>query len=367
MRSTRLIVNLDNIKHNLFEIKKYIGRNVEIMPIVKANGYGTHLNFRPEILNDFKYVGVALLDEAITLKKNGFKNNIFILFPLSKKETAVAIKNHFIINGSNIFDLIDKNFNKSVRIHLEIDTGMGRTGLQEKDLLNYISLLKDHKNIEVDGIFTHLSSSGSDIVFSQKQIKKFIAIKNIFKKNGINPQYTHICCSGGLKNYKKHLFNMVRIGLLMYGYYPNETLKGKIDLKPAVTLTTKINFIKEIAAGDTVGYNQSFVAKEKTKIATIPFGFADGLVGLDFGSSYVIINNEKAKIVAICMDNIMVDVTNITNVDYNSNVYIWDNNLLKAEEVAGWLNMPSAYQILSSLSERIPRVFESKNKLTKKN
>ncbi len=357
MRSTQLIVDLNSIQYNIDSIKKYLGNDVEIMPIVKANGYGTHLNYCPDILNQFNYIGVALLDEAITLKRNGYANNIFILYPLSMEEVEIAIKENFIVNGSNIFEILGSN-KGNIKIHLEIETGMGRTGLQEHKIGEYIKKLKDNPNIIVDGMFTHLSSSGTDKVFSLNQINKFEKIVQYFAENKIVPKYKHVCCSGGLKNYREYMYNMVRIGLLIYGYYPNDTLKGEIDLKPSMTLKTNISFLKEIDTGDTVGYNQNFIAKGKMKVATIPFGFADGLIGLETGIPYVIVKNEFAKIIGICMDNMMIDVTNIQDVNVGDEVYIWDNNKLTIEEVGDWCNGICNYEVMASITERVPRVLK---------
>lgn len=357
MRSTHLIIDLNNIQHNINSIKKYLKNNIEIMLIVKAAGYGTHLNYCIDILNQFNYIGVAILDEAIKLRQNGYKKNIFILYPLSREELEIAIKEEFIVNGSNIFEIITGHENK-FRIHIEIETGMGRTGLQEQNVKNYINKLKENPNIIVDGIFTHLSSSVSDRKFSLNQINKFETIVDEFTKNGIKPKYKHICCSGGLKKYENHLYNMVRIGLLVYGYYPNDSLKNEIDLKPSMTLKTKVSFLKEISVGDTVGYNKNFIAKKRTKVATIPFGFADGLIGLETGLPYVIIKNKKAKIIGICMDNMMIDVTSIKDISIGDDVYIWDNKKLTIDEVGKWCNGICNYEVMTSITERVPRIFK---------
>ena len=235
---------------------------------------------------------------------------------------------------------------------------MGRTGLQENKVNEYINKLKSNPNIIMDGIFTHLSSSGSDQLFSMKQIQKFEQIVETFSENNIKPKYKHVCCSGGLKNYKNYIYNMVRIGLLIYGYYPNDSLKGEIDLKPSMTLKSNISFLKEIDINDTVGYNKNFIAKRKTKVATIPFGFADGLIGLETGMPYVIIKNQIAKIIGICMDNMMLDVTDIDNINVGDEVYIWDNKNLTIEEVAQWCNGICNYEVMASISERVPRVLK---------
>jgi len=359
MRATQLIINLDNIIDNINEIKKYLGPNVRIMPIVKSFGYGTHLNNCPEILNQFDYVGVALLDEAIALRQNGYKNNILILYPLTKEEFEIFKDYDFILNGCNIFDLIDEQI--KAKIHIEIETGMGRTGIQSKNIDEYIQKLKKHKNILVDGIFTHLSTN-SDTDFSLKQIGLFKNAIEMFNDNGINPPNIHVSSSGGLKYYSDFWYNMVRIGILIYGYYPNESLKEILDLKPSMELKTKISFLKTIEIGETVGYNQNFVAKRKTIIATIPFGFGDGLLTLETGEPYVIIGKNKVKIIGICMDNMMLDVTDIPDVHVGQDVYIWDNKELTIEQIGIWCNNICNYEVMSSISERVPRVLKKDRK-----
>lgn len=355
MRSTQLIVNLKNIKHNIEEIKKYLGNSINIMPVVKSYGYGSHLNECPEILNEFDYVGVAYLDEAIQLRKNGYRKEILILYPLSKNEFEISKKYDFILNGSNIFELI--NDNSMIKVHTEIETGMGRTGLQICNLEDYINKLKNNKNIILDGLFTHLSTN-SDYDFSTKQIDLFEHAIKMFYKENILPRNIHISSSGGLRYYKNNLYNMVRIGLLIYGYYPNDSLKDTINLKPSMVLKTNISFLKTIDINETVGYNKNFIANRKTIVATIPFGFADGLLTLEVGKPYVIVNGKPAKIIGICMDNMMLDVTEIPDVKLEQEVYIWDNCNLKIEEIGEWCNGICNYEVISSISERVPRVLK---------
>lgn len=359
MRSTQLIVDIDKILYNIEKIKNYLGPDINIMPIVKSFGYGTHINECPEILNQFSYVGVALLDEAIMLRKKGYKNKILILYPLSKEEYEVSKKYDFIINGSNIFNL--DNGDTKINIHLEIETGMGRTGIKPNEVDDFIKKLKANKNIKIDGIFTHLSTN-SDYNFSMQQISLFQAVIKKFKENNIEIPNIHISSSGGIKYYKNFLYNMVRIGILIYGYYPNESLKNVLELKPSLELKTKISFLKVINKGDTVGYNKNFVADKETKVATIPFGFADGLLTLETGKPYVIIKDRKVKIIGICMDNMMLDVTNIEDINVGDEVYIWDNKRLTIDEIGMWCNGICNYEVMTSISERVPRVLKkSKN------
>ena len=355
MRSTQLLVNLNDIRYNIKEIKKYLKEGINIMPIVKAFGYGSYLNSCSNILNEFNYVGVAYLDEAIELRKNGYKNNILILYPLSKEEFEISKKYNFILNGSNIFELI--NDKTPINVHVEIETGMGRTGLQLDKIDEYIDNLKNNRNTIIDGIFTHLSTN-SDKEFSLEQINKFEQALKKFNDAGIYPKYIHVCSSGGLEYYKDYLYNMVRIGLLIYGYYPNDSLKKDIQLKPSMILKTNISFLKTINKGEMVGYNKNFIAQRKTVVATIPFGFGDGLLTLETGQPFVLIGSYKAKIIGICMDNMMLDVTDIPNVKLGDEVLIWDNYYLTVEQLGIWCNDICNYEILSSISQRVPRLLK---------
>ena len=234
---------------------------------------------------------------------------------------------------------------------------MGRTGLQLDCIDDYIISLKKNKSVLVDGIFTHLSTN-SDRDFSLNQIKLFEKAIKKFNDNGIYPKNIHICSSGGIKYYRDYLYNMVRIGLLLYGYYPNDSLKEDIELEPSMILKTNISFLKTIEKGETVGYNKNFIAKRKTIVATIPFGFGDGLLTLETGQPYVIIGSYKAKIIGICMDNMMLDVTDIQDVKLGQEVLIWDNDKLTIEQIGIWCNDICNYEVMSSISQRVPRVLK---------
>jgi alanine racemase len=355
MRSTQLIVNINSIKRNIKSIREYLGSNVKIMPIVKDFAYGTHLNECPDVLNEFEYVGVAYLDEAIKLRQNGYNNQILVLYPLSKEEFELAKEYDFVINGSNIFDIIDSD--SKVRVHTEIETGMGRTGLQLDSIDAYINSLKHNKNVSLEGLFTHLSTN-SDKEFSLKQIHLFEEAIKRFNDSGIYPDNIHVCSSGGLNYYHDYLYNMVRIGLLIYGYYPNDSLKEILDIEPCMTLKTNISFLKTIKKGEYVGYNKNFLAEKNTVVATIPFGFGDGLLTLETGEPYVLLRGYKAKIIGICMDNMMLDVTDIPNVQLGEEVLIWDNKQLTIEQLGMWCNGICNYEVMSSISERVPRVLK---------
>lgn len=357
MRPTVMEVNLGNFENNIGSIKNYIGGK-EIMPVVKANGYGTYINKRLDILNEFNIVAVATSDEALEIRKIGYKKDIFILNQPYIEELDKIIE-YNIVFGICSMEFLEciLNINKKIRVHLEIETGMNRTGINVNDLDNFIDKIKSNSNIVVEGVYTHLSSADVDEDYTNRQLDIFEKAINIVKDNFDTLKYVHASASNGLLNYKLSFTNLVRPGLIMYGY---ETFKGVndiIDIKPVCKLKSKITFIKEIDSGEYVGYSKSYRAMNKIRVATIPIGYADGFNRRLSNKGYVVVNDSRAPIVGnVCMDSIMVDVTSVPNVSVGDDVYIWDNNILALDDVAelcGTIN----YEIMSCISSRVPRIF----------
>ena len=354
-RPTRMEVNLNNFLYNIEQIKKYTN-GVDVMPIIKANGYGTHINFCTDIINSFNIVGVALVDEGVVLRKNGYKNDIFVLNQPYVDEINSIIENDIVIG------LSDKSFleeliktNKKVRIHIEIETGMGRTGINPLEIESFISLLKNNSNIIVEGIYTHLSSADYDDEYTKKQLDVFSSsvskIENLIGK----VKYVHCSASNGILNYPNSYYNLVRAGIIMYGYESFDKTFEKIDLKPVCTLKSKITFLKEVEEGTSIGYSRKFITSRKSKIATIPIGYADGVKRRYNGS--IIVRNKRCPIVGnICMDSLMIDVTDLDDVNVGEDVYIWDNDIITIEEISLKTDQIN-YEVISTISDRVPRLF----------
>ena len=202
-----------------------------------------------------------------------------------------------------------------------------------------------------------MSSADFDFDYTEKQIEIFEnATKQITSKIK-DVKYIHCAASNGILNFEKSKYNLVRPGLILYGYEPFDNALSNIGLKPIAKLKSKITFLKEVEKGTSIGYSRKFITEKKSKIATIPIGYADGLNRLATNNGYVVINNKKAPILGnICMDSIMVDVTEIENVHINTDVYIWDNEIIKLEDIANNCNTIN-YEIISTISSRVPRVF----------
>lgn len=358
-----LEVDVNAIKYNISKIQQYVGLNVNIMPIIKADAYGLGAVKLKDAINEnnIEKVAVAVIKEAIELRENGFNQDIVVLNELLPEEAENIVKYDLtpaisVYEVAKQIDMIAKKENKKVRIHIEIDTGMGRVGVNKDDILEFTKQVSELRNIVVEGIFSHFSSADSSAEYTNKQLKMFEDVIELLEKNSFYFKYKHIAASSGIIEYKNSHFNMVRSGIITYGYYPCESEKSKLILKPSTKFKSKIVFIKEVCEGTPIGYSRTFVTNKKTKVATVPIGYADGIKRQMSNKGRVYINGKYANIIGnVCMDNFMVDVTGI-DVNIGDEVVIWDNENITLEEVAnicGTIN----YEILCDVSKRIERKY----------
>ena len=355
-RPTYLEINLENFDYNIKQIQKKLNNNTKIIPVIKANAYGTYINHRLDVIKQFDILAVATVDEGIFIRKIGYNKEIFVLNQPYKTEIEKIIKYDLIIGISSIdFAKELAKYPTEIKVHIEIGTGMGRTGINPNRVKEYLNLLNE--NIKIEGIYTHLSSADTDVDYSKQQIKSFNnAIKSTKEILG-EIKYIHASASNAIINYKEAHFNLVRPGLIIYGHpSANDTLE-KINLKPITKLKSKIIFLKEVKKGTSIGYNRSFITTKNTKVATIPLGYADGF-RREFSNGWkVLINGKKVSIIGkICMDSFMVDVTELKDVKIGDEVIIWDNENITVEQLAEKCDTIN-YEILCTISERVPRKF----------
>ena len=357
MRNTVLEVSRKAFLNNYDVIRKYVGDEVMIMPVVKGNCYGTYLNHDSELMNKFSMVAVAIVDEAIKLREYGYKNDIFVLNQPYVEEIDQIVDNDVIV-GISSMEFLDKliELNKELRVHIELETGMGRTGVMKDKLDLFLERLSSSRCI-VEGVYTHLSSPDIDYDFTNKQISLFeegvLKVRSYFP----NIKYVHCAASNGLLNFDLGICNMVRPGIILYGYPSSKTTISKISLQPVAKLRSKISYIKNISVGDAVSYGRSFVASEDMTIATVGCGYADGVKRSLSNKGYVSIKGVKCRIVGkVCMDSFMVDVSALDDVSVGDDVYLFDNEIVTLDEVALTCETIN-YEILSTIGERVPRVF----------
>ncbi|KIO53901.1 bifunctional UDP-N-acetylmuramoyl-tripeptide:D-alanyl-D-alanine ligase/alanine racemase [Flavobacterium hibernum] len=360
---TVLEINLDSISHNLNYYKSKLADDVKIMVMVKAFGYGNGGLEIAKLLEHHKvdYLGVAFADEGISLKNGGIKLPIMVLNPESTSFPSIIQyqlePEIYSIKGLKAFlKIAEERKLKNFPIHIKLDTGMHRLGFEENTLDELIQTLKGNSTVKVKSVLSHLATSDElkhfDFVISQIDLFDKLSSKLISALD-INP-IRHILNTSGITNFPKAQFNMVRLGIGLYGV-SNDPSEQKY-LENVGTLKSIISQVRTIPSGDSVGYGRRFMAEKETKIATIPIGYADGISRL-WGNQvgYVVIKNQKAFILgSVCMDMLMVDVSNIDCKEGDS-VIIFGESPTVIEMAAALKTIP--YEIMTSISQRVKRVF----------
>jgi alanine racemase len=355
MRATRLEVDLNKFNNNINQIKEMCP-NKTIMPVIKANAYGTHINHHIKTLRQFEIVAVAMVEEGIVLRDVGYEGEIFILNQPSMNEIE-EIEEYSLTIG-----ISDKNFllecinrNSSFPVHIEIETGMNRTGVNLNDLESFMELLLE-SNLKIEGIYTHLSSADFDQEYTEKQIATFKQALEYIQSKVNKLKYIHVSASNGILNYPLDFTTLVRPGIIIYGYEPYKGALAQYNFKPITKYKTNITFLKECKRGDAISYSQTYICPKDMKVATIPVGYADGFKRILSNRGYVMVNGKKVPIIGtVCMDGCMIDVTNV-DAKVGDDVVIWDNENITVEEIAELCNTIN-YEILSTVSDRVPRVF----------
>lgn len=357
MRASKLEISLENFKHNMKEIQHYVGEGITLMPVIKANAYGTYINKRIDIINNYEIVAVAIADEAEELRNNGYKGDILILNQPDVNDIEMILKQN-VSTGVSDLEFLKQLISKQTKakIHLELETGMGRTGIKFEDIETFCFNIRENPHIELEGVYTHFAVADSDSEYTKKQIDRFNQGLESIKKYFKDIKYIHHSASNGILNFKDSNCNTVRPGIIMYGYEPFEGAYQKLDLKPISKLKSRINFVKKLSKGESVSYGRTFIADKDIIVATVPLGYADGIRRSMTGME-VLINGKKAKIIGrVCMDSFMIDVTEISNTKVGDTVYIWDNENIALDSIAEKCDTIN-YEILSCISSRVPREF----------
>ena len=365
MREAYLEIDLKILSENLKKIKQYTKGKVEIAPVIKADAYGLGAVHLKEILeeNEIKTISVALTDEAIILRNAGFTQKILVLNELLEAELEEIIKYDLtprisVLEIAQKLNEIAKKEKKTINIHIEIDTGMGRTGIKPSDAEGFAKQIKQLSNLKIEGIFTHFASADTNPEYTDLQIKAFNNTVKKLEKLGIKFKYIHSSASSGILNcLEKTKGNLIRPGIIFYGYMPNENMKNIIEVKPTAVLKSKVVFIKEVEKGTPISYGGKYITPKDSKIATIPIGYADGIRRSLSNRGRVYINGKYAPIVGVvCMDNFMVDVTDIPNIKIGDEVIIWDNKNITLEEIADLCDTIN-YEILCTIGKRVQRKY----------
>lgn len=356
-------INLANISYNIAQIRRLVGEQVEIMPIVKANAYGHGAVevAKTAIKAGANRLGVASLSEGIELRDAGIYVPILVLSPIHISEVKEAIDNQLTLTISSIDDLKELiNLHQSIKIHLKIDTGMGRFGIHPKELHQLTNILRlKPANLEIEGIFSHFAQADAeDKSYTYNQFNKFQQIINNLSLSGINIPIRHISNSAGILKFKEMHLDLVRPGIMIYGLYPAPNISKTVILRPVMTFKTKIIQLRKLPCGWGISYGTTYITDKETLIATIPIGYADGYNRLLSNKAQVVIKGVRAPIVGrVTMDFCMVDVSNIPKVAVGDEVILFGDEPA-VDELAQICNTIN-YEIVCGISSRLPRVYKN--------
>lgn len=368
-------VNLDNIINNINEIKKNINSE-EIIAVLKANAYGHGaIDVAPVLVeNGADKLAVAMLSEALELREAGIKVPILILGYTDVSFAEMLINNDieqtvYSLDYAKELSKKAEALNKVAKIHIAVDTGMGRIGFlpNEKSVEEVVEISK-LSNLRITGVFTHFSNADEeDKSYAHNQIEKFNSFINEIEKREINLGVKHISNSASIIDIEDAHYNAIRPGIILYGYYPSDYInKDKLKLMPALSLKCQVIHVKELPKGEYIGYGRKFRTERDSVIATLPIGYADGYIRGLYGKAQVIINGKLAPVVGkICMDQCMVDVTDIGPVNVGDEVILLgeDNGIKNnADDMANMLDTIN-YEVLCMIGRRVPRIYIKDGKM----
>lgn len=375
-RPVALEINLDNLIYNIKSLRNALEKETLIMAIVKADGYGhgAITASKTFLENGADKLGVSILPEAIELRKSGIKQPILILnyTPPSQYKKVLEydlIQNIYSYKDAKELSKLAYEMDKVAIIHIKIDTGMGRIGfLANEKSIEDIKKINKLKNIKIQGIFTHFSSSDEkDKSYTREQFKKFKWVVDTLEKDGVYIEIKHASNSAAILDMPEYNLDMVRPGIILYGYYPSDEVSNKrVDIKPAMTLKSSISNIKEVPANTSISYNRIFTTKKRSIIGTLPIGYGDGYSRMLTEKTKVAINGKRVPIVGrICMDQFMVDLSDLEDVSMQDEAILfgYENDIYPSvEEIAANLGT-SNYEVICMMSRRLPRVYIKNGKL----
>ena len=375
-------ISLNAIEHNYNVIRNKVADDTKVCCVIKADGYGHGAVELSQIYEKLgaDFFAVSNIDEGIEIRKSGSKLPIVILgyTPVSEAENLAEYDiSQAVFSLEYAKELSEKCVEEDCicKMHIKVDSGMSRIGFMCQEFprdeysIEEICEACCLPNLEVEGLFTHFCVSDEDAEgreFTNKQYENFIHVRDSLKKRGVDISVVHCSNSGAIEDYPETCCDMVRAGIILYGLAPTSKLADRLDLVPAMTLKTVVAFVKEVQKGATISYGRTFTADRKMKIATVPIGYADGFIRQNARDGYMMVNGKKAKIVGrICMDQTMLDVTDIEDVKTGDEVVVFgtgENGEPTADSLAentGTIN----YETVCLVGKRVPRIYIKDGKI----
>jgi alanine racemase len=367
-RPTVAQIDLGALAFNYREIEKKIPRGIKILGVVKADAYGhgaVPVSLKLAQLG-VEYLGVAMSDEGVRLREGGVKTPILLLGGIYREDVEWALRYHLtpVVFQRESLQLLSREAvrrKKRVKVHLKVDTGMGRLGVPISLWPAFLVELRRFPEIEIEGILSHYSMADeTGNPFTRKQWKAFQEAVAIGESMGIHFKYKHISNSAGLTAFPSWSGNLVRPGIILYGSYPSQAVRNLIKLKPVMTLKTRIGLLKRVPPGERISYGGTFVTRRESLIATLPIGYGDGYNRKLSNQGEVLIRGKRAPVVGrVCMDYIMADVTDIPKVSLLDEAVLMGRQgraQITPEEIAEKVESIS-YEVLCLVGKRVPRIY----------
>ncbi|BAL84326.1 putative alanine racemase [Selenomonas ruminantium subsp. lactilytica TAM6421] len=359
-------INLQALRHNYREIKKQLAEGVKMCAVIKANayGHGATVAARVALEEGAEYFAVAALSEAIELRQAGFTTPILVLGLIDPKDAGEVVDYDITqvvceLGLAKALSAAAQAQGKQVKVHLKVDTGMGRIGVRKEEIGALAAEIKQLPGLVIEGMFSHFATADlKDKTYTKQQLAAFKEAVAAVEAQGVKLSLRHIAESAAILEIPEAHFDMVRAGIIQYGLWPSEEVTHPIDLQPVMTLKAKITWVKTLQVGESIGYGRKFTAARESRIATLPLGYADGYLRLYTKYGHVMIHGAKAPFVGGgCMDQMMVDVTDIPDVKIGDEAILFGTPELTIDEVAGW-GQTINYEVPCLIGPRIPRVYK---------
>ena len=366
-------IDIDNIRYNIMKMKSLVKPDMKILTVIKADAYGhgsVEIAKRISDLSD--YYGVATIDEAIELRNAGVEKPILIIGYTADDDYDKLLAYNitqavYDVGECEKLSQLAISKGTKAKVHIKVDTGMSRIGFMADSIgIEEALKLKDMEGLDIEGIFTHYAKADeTDKTAARTQRERFRSFIAGLERGGISFKLKHIDNSAGTMEMDDDEFDMVRLGIVTYGLYPSDEVDKSIEIRPAMSLIAHVAHVKELPAGKGIGYGWSYITTKNTRVATVTVGYADGYPRAQSNIGRVIIHGKYAPILGrVCMDQIMIDVTDIPDVKIKDEVVLIGNDgdaHISVEEVAE----PAAsfnYELVCNIGRRVPRVYVEQGK-----
>lgn len=363
---TRALIDRSSFVHNIRAVRSYVGAEVAIMAVVKANGYGHGAVelARVALANGVMYLAVARVEEGLELREAGIDAPLLV-FELVRRDMLEQALHADLqltlssLEGARALNEVAGDLRVKAKVHLKVDTGMARLGLDHRSAVPQIESILRLQWLNVAGVYSHFATADdADQTFAHLQLDRFNALLNELSRRGLDIPLKHMAGSGAIMALPESHFDLVRPGIMLYGYPPRRGMDLRHPLKTVMSLVSAVNFVKRVAANTSVSYSRRYFTRQETNIATVPIGYADGYSRLLTGRSSLIIRGKKYPVVGtVCMDHIMVDV-GLDDIHEGDSVTLigWDGE----ESITAWdiaeLIGTIPYEVLCMVTNRVPRV-----------